>query len=238
MEFTEPTFRTDLDVDGFTPTDGERTLIDAEIERIAPLVEEFPTQILHVNLKYNSNSEEYEIKLALILPGQSFATGDVSEAWSQSLEKSVHKMIRRIEHYKSSMEGEPEQARAAAGTTMEVEPNQRLDAKQVAAAIESSSYNDFRKAMYPIEESLRNRIGRWVQRYPQIQASIGDRFEIADIVEETLMLAFDRYEDWQPEMFFGQWVETLIDPAMKMIAKDPDGELEAISFQRTWNSEQ
>ena len=33
------------------------------------------------------------------------------------------------------------------------------------------------------------------------------------------MLAFDRYHDWQPEMFFGQWVETLIDPAMKAIQK-------------------
>jgi len=36
-------------------------------------------------------------------------------------------------------------------------------------------------------------------------------------------------------MFFGQWIETLIDPAMKAIARDPEGELEAISFQQTWN---
>ncbi len=144
-------------------------------------------------------------------------------------------MIRRIEHYKSTMSGEPEQARVAAGTTMEVEPNRPMDGKQVVAAIESGDYTEFRKAMHPIEESLRNRVGRWVQRYPQIQAKIGTRFTIADIVEETFMLAFDRYGDWQPEMFFGQWIETLIDPAMKAIAHDPEGELEAISFQRTWS---
>jgi len=183
----------------------------------------------------NSNSGEYEVKLALVLPGQTFATGGVSEAWEPSLEKSVHKMIRRVEHYKATMSGAPDQARIAAGTTMEVEPNRPIDGKQVVAAVESGNYTEFRKAMYPIEASLRDRVGRWVQRYPQIQAKIGTRFTIADIVEETFILAFDRYKDWRPEMFFGQWIETLIDPAMKAIARDPEGELEAISFQQTWN---
>ena len=75
---------------------------------------------------------------------------------------------------------------------MEVEPNRRMDGKQAAAAVESDNYTEFRKAMFPIEESLRDRVGRWVQRYPQIQAKIGKRFTIADIVEETFMLAFDR----------------------------------------------
>lgn len=235
MTFAEPTFNTDLDVEGFTPTEAETQTITTECDRIEPLVREFPTQILHINLEYNTNSEEYEVKIALVLPGQTFATGDVSEAWEPSLEKSVQKMIRRIEHYKSTLSGEPEQARIAAGTTMEVEPNRRMDGKQVVAAVESGNYAEFRKAMYPIEESLRDRVGRWIQRYPQIQAKIGTRFTIADIVEETFMLAFDRYNDWQPEMFFGRWIETLIDPAMKAIARDPEGELETISFQQTWD---
>ncbi len=235
MAFAEPTFDTDLDIEGFTPTDAETQTIAAEVDRIRPLVKEFPTQIVHINLEYNPNSEEYEVKLALVLPGQTFATGDVSEVWEQSLEKSVQKLIRRIEHYKSSMSGEPEQARIAAGTTMEVEPNRRMDGKMVAAAVESGNYAEFRKGMYPIEESLRNRVGRWVQRYPQIQAKIGSQFTIADIVEETFMLAFDRYSHWHPELLFGQWIENLIDPAMKAIANDSEGELEIISFQRTWN---
>ncbi|KAA1261166.1 hypothetical protein LF1_37110 [Rubripirellula obstinata] len=235
MTFAEPTFETDLDTEGFTPTEREQEAIAAECDRIRQLIEEFPTQILHINVEYNSNSEEYEIKLALVLPGQTFATGDVSESWEQSLEKSVQKMIRRIEHYKATMSGEPEQARMAAGTTMEVEPNRRMDGKQVAKAVEQGNYLEFRKAMYPIEESLRERVGRWLQRYPQIQAKIGNRFTIADIVEETFIMAFDNFNDWQPEMLFGQWVETLIDPAMKAIARDPEGELEAISFQQTWN---
>ncbi len=235
MAFAGPTFDTDLDVEGFTPTDAETKHIEAEVDRIQPLVIDFPTQILHINLEYNTNSEQYEVKLALVLPGQTFATGDVSEAWEPSLEKSVQKMIRRIEHYKSTLSGESAQAHAAAGTTMEVEPNRRMDGKQVAGAVASGNYTEFREAMYPIEESLRDRVGRWIQRYPQIQLKLGSRFTIADIVEETFMMAFDRYEHWHAEMFFGQWIETLIDPAMKKIARDPDGELETISFQQTWN---
>ena len=68
--------------------------------------------------------------------------------------------------HKAIISGEPEQARIAAGTTREVEPNLRMDAKQVVIAVESGNYTEFRKAMYPIEENLRDRVGRWVQRYP------------------------------------------------------------------------
>ncbi len=134
---------------------------------------------------------------------------------------------------KATMSGDMEHAHAAAGTTMEVEPNRRMDGQQVASAVEQGNYTEFRRAMYPIEASLRDRVGRWVQRYPQVQRMIGERFSIADIVEETFMLAFDRFSDWQPEMFFGQWIESLIDPAMKAIAKDPEGELEVIGFLRS-----
>ena len=235
MKLAEPSFRSTLDVEGFEPRPQELETIQAEIERLKPLVEEFPTQILHVNIEFNSHSEEYEVKLALILPGQTFATGNVTDHWEPGLETSVQNMIRRVTHYKATMSGEPERARIAAGTTMEVEPNRRMDGQQVANAVEQDNFVEFRKAMYPIEETLRDRIGRWIQRYPQIQANLGQHFTLADVVEETFMMAFDNYHDWQPVMFFGQWIETLIDPAMKKIARDPDSDLETISFQNTWN---
>jgi len=115
MTFAEPSFDTDTDlhVEGFEPTEAERLNITSEVDRIRPLIEEFPTQILHINLEYNSNSEEYEVKLALVLPGQTFATGDVSQDWEPSLEKSVQKMIRRIEHYKATISANPSQDRNA-----------------------------------------------------------------------------------------------------------------------------
>lgn len=234
-EFDEVrTLQSDLDVEGFSPTAEEVQHIETQIDHLRPVIADFPTQILHVNLEYNSNSAEYEVRLALVLPGRTFATGDVSEEWRNSLEKSMNKMVHRIEHYKETLSGQPEHARMAAGTTMEVEPNRRIDGVQVREAIDSGNYSKFRTAMYPIEASLQDRIGRWVQRFPQIQAMIGDRFTISDVMEETFLMAFAKFDDWRPQMYFGQWVESLIDPAVKAIVRDPDGELEAISFQKSW----
>ncbi|KAA5541354.1 HPF/RaiA family ribosome-associated protein [Roseiconus nitratireducens] len=235
MSFSESTMNTDLDVSGFQPSTRETDQMTFEIDRLEPLVRDFPTKTLHVNVKFNKHSKQYETKLALVLPGQTFATGDVTDSWHAGMETSVEKMVRRIKHYKEAMSGEPEHARKVAGTTMNVQPEQRLDGEMIARAIEQDDYSQFRKGMYPIEESLRDRIGRWVQRYPQIQAMLGERFTINDLVEETFMLAFDRYAHWNTQMFFGQWIESLIDPALKAIVRDPDGELEAIRFQQTWD---
>jgi len=229
------TFQKDLDVEGFTPTAAEMETIQTEVDRIEPLISEFPTQILYVNIDYHSPSRQYGVKLALVLPGQTFATKNVSESWQPSLESCVNKMIHRIEHYKATMSGERERGHAVAGTKMEVEPAQRLDGERVRNAFEEDNYIEFRQALYPLESSLRARIGRWIQRYPQIEAMIGQQLTIADVVEETFMLAFDRFDQWPEEEFFGHWVESLIDPAVKAIVRDPDGELERIGFLRSWD---
>ena len=232
--FTEPVFRYDIDCEGFDLSDRERDLVDGEVNRLQPLVEEFPTQILHVNLEYNQNSEEYETRLALVLPGQTFATGRTSPSWTEGLEIAMQKMIRRVEHYKQDLEGIKERSHLAAGTDQLVEPSWQIDGQKVRQAVANGNFAAFRSEMYAIDGSLRDRIGRWVQRYPRVDALIGDRILLADIVEDVLMTAFDDFDKWNPEMTFGQWLETLIDPVVKQFARDPDGELEAIAYQRTW----
>ena len=231
-------FRADLDVQGFGPTDGEVAAIETEIARLKPIIADFPTKILHVNIEYNRTSNDYEVKLALVLPGQTFATGRVTEAWEVGLESSVQNLIRRVAHYKSTMSGEMEHAHAAAGTAMEITPDWQIDGEAVRKAIEADDYPAFRSQMMAIEPRLRERIGRWVQRYPVVQMMIGDRITIADLVEEVFLHAFDQYDQWHSEMFFGQWLETLIDPVVRAVARDPKGEVEAISFQRVWSEPQ
>ena len=53
-------------------------------------------------------------------------------------------------------------------------------------------YERFRSLLFPYEESVRKRIGRWVQRYPEIEAQIGTRFDLEDAVEEVFLMAFDQ----------------------------------------------
>lgn len=234
--FAPPELQIDLDAAGMSLSPGEIEMIEAEIGRLKPLVEKFPVQILHVTLEHNTRSQQYEVRLALVLSGQTFATGDVGAAWLPLLEQCVRKLIRRVEHYKQSMSGVPERQHRAAGTDAVLAPNQQIDGETVSRAIEQDDYTEFRHAMEPFEESLRDRIGRWVQRYPQVDAMIGERITIADIVEEVFLMAFEQFEHWHAELLFGQWLEGLIDPAVKAIARDPDGELEAINFQRTWKA--
>lgn len=238
MAHTETAFHADLDTEGLDLTPTEIASLEAEIDRVKPLIREFPTQVMHVNVEYHPSTRSCEVKIALVLPGQTFATGNVSESWQHSLEVSVSKLIRRIEHYKAVMSGEPHRAHEVAGTDHELQPDVQIDGKRVTEAVDNDDYSQFRNAMDPIESNLRDRIGRWVQRYPQIEDHLGERFKLDDIVEETFLMAFDRYEHWPAEMFFGQWIETLIDPAIKQLIRDPEGELEIISFQKSWRQQE
>jgi len=100
-------------------------------------------------------------------------------------------------------------------------------------AVEQGSYAEFRTLTYPFEESVRKRAGRWIQRYPQVEAQLGDRFDLADIVEEVFLNAFERFEDHPREVPFGDWLESLIDPSVKLLSKDTDEELANIRFARS-----
>ena len=64
MSFAEPTFDTNTDVEGFSLTDAETQNIAAEVDRLRPLVQDFPTQILHINLEYNSVLQMVRIEVA------------------------------------------------------------------------------------------------------------------------------------------------------------------------------
>jgi DNA-directed RNA polymerase specialized sigma24 family protein len=62
---------------------------------------------------------------------------------------------------------------------------------------------------------------------------VGRSFTIADIVEEVFLDAFDAYDRRAKEVRFGDWLESLIDPAVKDLLRDRDGALENISMART-----
>ena len=224
----------DVDVTNFELTEAEAETVAAETDRLAPLVEKFPTRILHVNLTYNHNSEEYEVRLALVLPGQTFATGGVGDNWMGLLENATTKLIHRVEHYQEDLENVTDRRHHAGGHDFVVEPTMQIDADAVNEAIQIGSYSKFRAAVSPFDPSLRDRIGRWVQRYPRVNEMIGEKIFLADITEEVFLMAFDQFDQWTPEQRFGQWLETLVDPAVKAIARDPEGELEAIRFQLSW----
>lgn len=108
-----------------------------------------------------------------------------------------------------------------------------IDAEVLDHAVSKGDYTAFRFATLPLEESLRKRVGRWVQRYPEFQARIGSGVEIADVVEDVFLLAFENYRDRPKHLTFSAWLEELIDPAIKALKDHPDEELENIALVRS-----
>ena len=98
--------------------------------------------------------------------------------------------------------------------------------------MDDRDYAAFRTATFVYEESVRKRIGRWVERYPNAEAQIGKRLQIADIVEEVFLNAFENYDRRPGGVRFGEWLENLIDPAVKELLRRPDAELENIALAR------
>jgi hypothetical protein len=80
---------------------------------------------------------------------------------------------------------------------------------------------------------VRRRAGQWIERYPEVQGQIGRRLEVEDVVEEVFLLAFEHYGQRPADVRLGEWLNTLIDPAVRALQSRPDEELENISLVRS-----
>src|SRR5690606_22291702 len=97
----------------------------------------------------------------------------------------------------------------------------------------AQDYGAFRAELSGFEEPIRRRVGRWIQRYPDLDATFGEYLPLDDLVEEVMLTAFEQYESRPEAMRLGDWLESLIDPAMRSFLRHPEEELEAISYART-----
>jgi len=79
------------------------------------------------------------------------------------------------------------------------------------------------------DESLEKRVGRWIQRYPEIEGQLGEELTISEIVEEVYLNAFDQFAT-RPVVRLGEWLESLIDPSVQLLLKQPDDEKANLSF--------
>jgi len=68
---------------------------------------------------------------------------------------------------------------------------------------------------------------RWIQRYPEVQHEVGQSFEIADLVEEVFLLAFEQYGDRPTHISLHEWLDNLIDPAVKDFWQNPEDRVAA-----------
>ena len=83
------------------------------------------------------------------------------------------------------------------------------------------------------EGSLRARVGRWIQRNPEIESRLDEDFRIDDLVEEVFLTGFERFSARSHDVPPGQWLEQLIDPSVQAILQSPDEEYANISVIRS-----
>lgn len=235
MKYSDQSYnlRIELDTQNCELSPGQLEALESALSPLREPIKEFPVTDLYVTIQYKPPSHDYRVKAVLRLPGKGLATGDLDENMYAAFRRCVSKLVHKVTGYKDRLEDAEAIAKHEKGTRHDVVARRPVDGSAVLRAVEQGDYAEFRKLTYPFEEAVRKRAGRWIQRYPKIEAQLGRRFDLADIVEEVFLNAFERYDEHPREVPFGDWLENLIDPSMKLLNEDPDEELANISFVRS-----
>lgn len=104
----------------------------------------------------------------------------------------------------------------------------------LAQVVAANDYRAFQRALTGHEEWLRDRVGRWVQRFPVVDLEIDKGVTIADLVEEVYLNAFERYAERVKGLSATDWLNDLIDPSVKLFVRHPDEEQENVRAAEAW----
>jgi ribosome-associated translation inhibitor RaiA len=222
-----------LDVHQYYLSLTEERLLHDSLDGLARQVDHFPLADLHVLVEGNARSNDVSVKLTLLLPGATLVTSDHDALPQTAFERSLDSLIDCLRAYKDRLGQVSARQKAEKGTHHELHPDVPIDEAALAGGVETGNYAQFREALLPFEEGLRKRVGRWVRRYPELEAQIGESLEIADLVEEVLLQAFDQFEARPADVSLGDWLESLIDPAVRALEEQRDDEMTNISLVRS-----
>jgi ribosome-associated translation inhibitor RaiA len=210
--------------------------IDKMQTGLAPLgkqVENFPVSDLHILVEGNARSNDYSVKTSLVLTGETLVSSDHYPDPYTAFERCITNLVENVRAYKDRLGNVPERQKHEKGTHQEAEPTLDPDPAALDAAVREGDYAAFRTAALGYEEPVRRRIGRWVERYPAVNARIGKGLTIDDLVEEVFLNAFESYEKRPKEIRFGDWLEHLIDLSVKTLAGKRDEELENVRMAQS-----
>jgi ribosome-associated translation inhibitor RaiA len=214
------------------PTGRELTEMADDTDSLARQVGNFPQADLRVLIERNARSDEYTVKLRLLLPGDALVTSDHDRVMHAAFERALASLEDAVKEYKDRLGQVPERRKTEAKTHQKLTPPTAVDAAALDAAVAAGDYPAFRAAVAPYEDALRVRAGRWVERYPAVQARMGNGLETIDIADGVFLAAFEEHPNRPPGVPYGTWLEGLLDPTIKAIEHHPDDELENINMAR------
>jgi hypothetical protein len=226
--------RIELDTKHCNLSATEIAQMERDLETLSRCTKDFPVSDLYVTVAHHPRSQDFHVKTSLVLSGRTLFTGDRDVLVHPAYERCIGKLVRKVQAYKSRMSGDAEVSRAGEGTAFRIEPTSVPDGEAIARAVLDGDYEAFRRACDVYEEPVRKSVGRWIQRYPELDAEIGENIPIADVVEEVLLNAFDQFDSKPQNVPMSDWLDSLIDPSLTALTRHPDEELDNVSFVRSW----
>jgi len=221
---------------GFDIPADERARMETGIDRIAEELKGLaPSQLWMTIHHHPKNPAPYHVEAKLRLPTETFKTSDWDQYLDAAFQRCVRKLTRKIE-WSREEQGvsaiQTERPGALPGT--EVAAPQDPQDSVLAQTVEANDYRSFRWALAGHEEWLRDRVGRWVQRFPEVDLEIGKGLTIADLVEEVYLNAFERYADRPQGQPMTVWLDDLVDPSINLFIRHPDEEQENVRAAEAW----
>ncbi len=234
-QYSDETYNLRIELDtkncDLSPEEIER--LEEAISLLREPVKQFPVAELFLTITHQPRSQEYRIKAVLGLPMRTLATGELDERMYTGFRRCIDKLNHKLRAYKDELEDSEAHSKHETGNRHDVVASRIVNGQDVEQAVRKDDYLDFRKLTFPYEESVRKRVGRWVQRYPEFDSQIGEQFFLSDVVEEVFLNAFNRFDSHPREVPFGDWLESLIDPSIKLLLNNADEELENVRFAKT-----
>jgi ribosome-associated translation inhibitor RaiA len=194
----------------------------------------FPQADVRVVVEKNGRNGNFVVKLTLILPNQVLVTSDHERTLHPAFRRALDSLEIAFTEYLERLDGvhDRQQRHEAAKQQPTIEAGP-VDETALESAAANSDYPAFRAAITPYEEWLRLRVGRWVERYPDVQARMNRDFDVLDLTEGVFLMAFEQYAHRRAEVRFRDWLEGLIDPTVKDFAHDPVRERENVNMARS-----
>jgi len=213
----------------------EMTRMQRHLEPLGEALGDFAASDLRLTVVHHPDSGTYHVEGRLKLPGRTLTAAERDAYLDSAFQRCVRGLERELQAYKVRPDRDADEvAERLAALDRDVVTPSEPDAGPLGEAVQAGDYAAFRRVLYGYEDWLRNRIGRWVQRYPAADARIGRGLALGDLVEEIFLNAFEEYGRRPTAVSFSDWLDGLIDPSLKEFLRHPDEEQENASLARTW----
>ena len=219
-----------LDTKNCQLSPGEIEHMEEDLHTLRELVADFPVSDLHLTVIHHPRSDDYHVRTTLSLSGRKLFTGDRHATVHPAYERCIRKLVKKVRAYKHEMRVGEDAVKQAKGTRQNVVAVAEFDVSAMIQTVENDDYLEFRRQMDVFEPALRERISRWLGKYPEIQAQFEWPVSVSDIVEEVFLNAFDQFDLRSHNVPPGDWLESLIDPSVQAILQSPDDEYMRIEF--------